>query len=77
MNREWPNLETGNSAAGFAAAAAAAKTPRYFPPAPLADVMIEQIEYLLSHRGSNCRPGCADCARLSGVEALLLRPFLG
>ncbi len=74
MNWQWPNLETGNATA-TPVAAAAVKGPCYVPPATLADVLIEQIEYLLAHGGDGCPKGCADCARLSGVEALLLRPF--
>src|SRR5438309_3029549 len=45
------------------------------PPAPHAEVMWEQMEYLLDHVGSTCFPGCADCARLEQVKRCLLQPF--
>lgn len=45
------------------------------PPASHAEVMREQMEYLLEHVGANCFPGCADCARLEQVKRCLLQPF--
>jgi len=44
-------------------------------PAAYADVMREQMEYLLHHLGASCFPGCPDCARLEQVKRPLLRPF--
>jgi hypothetical protein len=49
---------------------------RYFAPAPVADVMFDQLEYLAAHDVGGCRRGCADCARLKQVKNLLLMPFL-
>jgi hypothetical protein len=45
------------------------------PPASNAEVMREQIEYLLDHLGAACPPGCPDCVRLEEVQHCLLRPF--
>lgn len=47
----------------------------YLAPAPLTDVMLEQLRYLLSHKSPGCTPDCADCARLQGAESWLLLPF--
>jgi hypothetical protein len=44
-------------------------------PAPLLDVMMEQIEYLAGHGAEACPAGCADCARLEQVKRWLLAPF--
>ena len=37
-------------------------------------ILEEQLSYLIEH-GTSCKGGCPDCARLRGVEELLLRPF--
>ncbi|HEY2019398.1 MAG TPA: hypothetical protein VGH38_38080 [Bryobacteraceae bacterium] len=47
----------------------------YTEPAPLVDVMFEQLDYLVSHESSACSPGCPDCARLAHVRNWLLEPF--
>jgi hypothetical protein len=47
----------------------------YVDAAPLMDVMLDQLRYLLSHQSPNCAPDCADCERLAGVEGWLLLPF--
>jgi hypothetical protein len=47
----------------------------YSEPAPLVDVMFEQLEYLVAHRSAICTPGCSECARLGQVQQWLLRPF--
>jgi hypothetical protein len=58
------------------ASAAAARQRCYLgPPAPPAEVMREQMEYLFIHAGAGCFPGCADCARLELVKQALLLPF--
>jgi hypothetical protein len=44
-------------------------------PAPLLDVMMEQIAYLAGHAAEACPAGCADCARLEQVKRWLLAPF--
>ena len=44
-------------------------------PAPLLDVMMEQIEYLAGHAVEICPVGCADCVRLEQVKRWLLAPF--
>lgn len=47
----------------------------YTEPAPLVDVMFDQLEYLVAHCDEDCVPGCADCARLAQVQMCLLGPF--
>ena len=37
-------------------------------------ILEEQLSYLIEH-SATCKGGCPDCARLRGVEELLLRPF--
>ena len=48
---------------------------RYTAPAPLADVMFEQLEYLVHHGDNGCPRGCPDCLRLNRVRDVLLRAF--
>jgi hypothetical protein len=47
----------------------------YAPPAPLLDILVEQIEYLAAHVSHACPPDCAECIRLSQVTNWLLLPF--
>jgi hypothetical protein len=46
-------------------------------PAPLGDILHEQLDYLIEHATEACPPGCADCARLQQVKSWLLIPFRG
>jgi len=58
---------------------AAAPTPNPQPcsvtPAPLLDILVEQLEYLAAHVSPACPADCSDCARLSQVTNWLLLPF--
>ena len=45
------------------------------PPAPLLDVMMEQIAYLAGHAAQACPPACPECVRLEQVKRWLLAPF--
>ncbi len=74
MQTEGFNLDAG---AGLSPAGNS-ECPRgpYIEPAPINAVMFEQLEFLLSHESGHCAPQCAECARLSRVQELLLRPFL-
>ena len=47
----------------------------FIEPAPLVDVLFDQLEFLVSHGSRGCPPGCPDCSRLEQVEKLLLIPF--
>ena len=67
-----PGLE--EIAAGVLEAACRAE---YVEPAPLADILHEQIDYLVAHASTACAPGCADCTRLQQVQGWLLLPFRG
>ncbi len=44
-------------------------------PAPLLDVMMEQVAYLAGHAVEACPAGCPDCLRLEQVKRWLLAPF--
>ena len=47
----------------------------YANSAPVADVIFEQLDFLLNHRDHECFPDCEDCARLERVKYWLLLPF--
>jgi len=47
----------------------------YLPSSSAASILWEQMEYLMSHDGVNCHPGCLDCRRLALVKKDLLQPF--
>jgi hypothetical protein len=47
----------------------------FIEPAPLIDVLFDQLEYLVSHAEQECPPQCPDCKRLEQVKRLLLVPF--
>jgi hypothetical protein len=47
----------------------------YVAPAPAADVMHDQLDYLIRHASQSCLARCADCRRLAEVRQSLLRPF--
>ena len=44
-------------------------------PAPVAEVMREQFNFLLAHGSGDCAPSCPDCARLGAVRELLFKAF--
>jgi hypothetical protein len=48
----------------------------YIDPAPVLDIMIEQLQFLAAHATENCGPECVDCARIAQVRNWLLLPFL-
>ncbi len=47
----------------------------YLQAAPLSEVMLEQLQYLLAHGSQACAPKCPECARLTRIQKLLLLPF--
>jgi hypothetical protein len=70
------NSSTSSAAKQVKAGKRTAPAPaRYIEPAPLKDVMIEQLQYLVSHANRKCAPGCPDCIRLEQVSNCLLLPF--
>jgi len=44
-------------------------------PAMVADVLFDQLEYLVGHVEGNCSIECRDCRRLQMVTDWLLLPF--
>jgi hypothetical protein len=44
-------------------------------PAPVAEVMREQFDFLLAHASDGCSDACPECARLRAVRELLCKPF--
>ncbi len=57
--------------------ARATRRADYIEPAPVADILHEQLEYLIAHSADSCAPGCEDCVRLQQVQGWLLMPFRG
>ena len=49
--------------------------PRVPAPADEADVMREQLEYLIEHAAEAGPCGCSDCQRYQRVRAILLEIF--
>jgi hypothetical protein len=47
----------------------------FIEPAPLVDVLFDQLEYLVAHPGQECSRGCPECDRLEQIRKLLLVPF--
>lgn len=66
--------EAGNQVSTASEASAGSST-RCIEPAPLMEVLFEQLEYLTTHSSEPCVPGCMDCTRLDHVKAWLLAPF--
>ena len=66
--------EAGNGAGAVSQAAPGSRV-RYVEPAPLAEVIFDQLKYLLAHKRKSCSAGCDDCVRLKQVKGLLLLPF--
>jgi hypothetical protein len=54
-----------------------ARTPQscYVASAPVADVLFDQLQYLVTHSGRDCPPECLECGRLERVKHWLLLPF--
>jgi hypothetical protein len=48
----------------------------YIDPAPVLDIMIEQLHFLAEHVSEGCHPDCMDCTRIAQVRNWLLLPFL-
>ena len=74
MDSDGPMPDSANHPSA-AAAQALGPRPCYVEPAPLSDVMFDQLEYLVAHTSSQCSPGCPDCNRLEQVKKWLLAPF--
>jgi hypothetical protein len=53
------------------------RTPQscYVASAPVADVLFDQLQYLVAHSGRDCPPECLECGRLERVKHWLLLPF--
>jgi hypothetical protein len=49
--------------------------PRVPEPAKEAEVMLEQLEYLIEHAGRAGQCGCSDCQRYLRVRSTLLEIF--
>ena len=47
----------------------------YVEPAPVADILVDQLRYLLRHKAASCTHNCPDCERLAGAQSWLLLPF--
>jgi len=76
MNVDRPIANANRRAAADSQPAGLPK-PFYGGMAPLADVLYDQLEYLVRHGASDCPEGCSDCSRLERVKHWLLLPFDG
>ena len=47
----------------------------YIAASAMAEVMFDQLQYLLDHTGQHCAPECMDCGRMQQVKNWLLLPF--
>jgi len=47
----------------------------YVASAAVADVLFDQLEYLVAHGSRDCPAGCIECGRLERVKHWLLLPF--
>lgn len=65
----------GQYASGLESAVSGRRRPVFLEPAPLVEVLTEQIEYLVGHLAEACPPRCPECARLERAMLYLLRPF--
>jgi hypothetical protein len=54
---------------------AASQHSCYVVPAAVADVLFDQLEYLVAHGSRDCPPDCIECGRLERVTHWLLLPF--
>lgn len=57
------------------AAAPASRSRCYIEPAPLVDVIFEQLDSLVAHTDQGWHADCPECARFKRVKNLLLVPF--
>lgn len=73
MKSNRPIMESTNGAAPTAPAHA----PCYTGPAPLKEVMFEQLDYLMAHNCGTRASACPECARLEHIRFWLLAPFRG
>ncbi|SPE37959.1 hypothetical protein SBA3_2740009 [Candidatus Sulfopaludibacter sp. SbA3] len=71
MKSNRSTTENTNDGAGTAQARVAC----YTGPAPLKEVMFEQLDYLVAHNSGSCPNGCPECARLEHIKFWLLEPF--
>ena len=76
MSRDRLESETGAQSIA-ARAQQSSRSADYMEPAPLGDILHEQLAYLIAHGSGSCAPGCADCTRLQQVQGWLLLPFRG
>ena len=76
MSRDRSMSDTGTQSLA-ANPAGSGRPADFIQPAPLGDILFEQLDYLVAHATQACAPGCADCARLQQVKSWLLLPFGG
>lgn len=69
--------QIGNAKSSAAVVKQLASSPNscYVASAPVADVLFDQLEYLVMHSGRNCPSDCLECGRLERVKHWLLLPF--
>jgi len=68
-------IENAKSPAAVVSQPAASEHSCYVASATVADVLFEQLEYLVAHGGRDCPSDCLECGRLERVQHWLLLPF--
>jgi hypothetical protein len=72
LNRQIANAK---SPAAVVNQPAALQPACYVASAAIADVLFDQLEYLIAHGGRDCPSDCIECGRLEHVKHWLLLPF--
>ena len=72
---DWERSISDAAGQRSATSPAEARNPNSSGPAPIAEVLFDQLEYLVSHTAERCSENCPDCRRLQMVTDWLLLPF--
>jgi hypothetical protein len=72
---DWEHQTSDAASEQAATSPAEASNSSFAGPAQIADVLFDQLEYLVRHATGNCSEGCSDCRRLQLVTDWLLLPF--
>jgi hypothetical protein len=72
---DWERQMPDGARSQSAASQAETGKPGGIGPADVADVLFDQLQFLVGHTGGNCSEDCSDCRRLQMVTDWLLLPF--
>jgi hypothetical protein len=74
MNVNRPIVNTNSQSAATSQPDGSPKSC-YIESVSIADVLHDQLEYLVMHGDQDCPTGCLDCSRLERVRHWLMLPF--